>query len=76
MRNTPGEPHVCSPEILPWTDDVSDVIDTCPHMEPDVGQAQKNRKVPRPTPAAPNTTYVITRSRTATTTTDTNLSAQ
>ena len=37
MRNTPGEPHVCSPEISPCTNDVSDVIDTCPHMEPDVG---------------------------------------
>ena len=37
MRNTPGEPHVCSPEIFPGTDDDCEVIDTCPHMEPDVG---------------------------------------
>ena len=36
MRNTPGYPHVCSPEIFPCTDEVSDVTDTCPHMEPDV----------------------------------------
>ena len=36
MRNTPGIPHVCSPEIFPCTDEVSDVTDTCPHMEPDV----------------------------------------
>ena len=36
MRNTPGNPHVCSPEIFPCIDDVSDVTDTCPHMEPDV----------------------------------------
>ena len=36
MRNTPGNPHVCSPEILPCTGEVSDVTDTCPHMEPDV----------------------------------------
>ena len=37
MRNTPGEPYVYSPEFFPCTDDVSDVIDTCPHMQPDVG---------------------------------------
>ena len=37
MRNTPGKPHVCSPEIFPKTDEVSDVTDTCPHMEPDAG---------------------------------------
>ena len=36
MRNTPGTTHVCSPEILPQTDEVSDVTDTYPHMEPDV----------------------------------------
>ena len=36
MRNTPGNPHVCSPEIFPCIDEVSDVTDTCPHMEPDV----------------------------------------
>ena len=36
MRNTPGNPHVCSPETFPCTDEVSDVTDTCQHMEPDV----------------------------------------
>ena len=36
MRNTSGKPHVCSPEIFPCTDEVSDVTDMCPHMEPDV----------------------------------------
>ena len=36
MRNTPGNPHVCSPEISSRPDEVSDVTDTCPHMEPDV----------------------------------------
>ena len=36
IRNAPGKPHVCSPEINPCTDKVSDVTDTCPHMEPDV----------------------------------------
>ena len=36
IRNTPRNPHVCSPEITPCTNEVSDVTDTCPHMEPDV----------------------------------------
>ena len=36
MRNTPGEAHVCFPEIFPKTDELGDVTDTCPHMEPDV----------------------------------------
>ena len=36
MRNTPGNPHVCSPEIFPDTGEANDVTDTCPHMEPDV----------------------------------------
>ena len=36
MRNTPGNPHVCSPEIFLCTDEVSDVTDTCPHNERDV----------------------------------------
>ena len=36
MRNTPGTPHVCSPEIFLCTDEVSDVTDTCQHMKPDV----------------------------------------
>ena len=41
MRNTPGEPHVCSPEIFPCTQDDSDVIETCQHMEPDVGTSSE-----------------------------------
>ena len=36
MRNTPGNPHVCSPQIFPDTGDVNDVTDTYPHMGPDV----------------------------------------
>ena len=36
MRNTPGEPRVCSPDIFPNSDELGDVTDTCPHMEPDV----------------------------------------
>ena len=36
MRNTPGTTHVCSPEIFLQTDEVSEVTDTYPHVEPDV----------------------------------------
>ena len=36
MRNTPGNPHVCPPEYFRKTDELGDVTDTCPHMEPDV----------------------------------------
>ena len=35
LRNTPGNPHVCSPEIFPYTGDVNDVTYACPHMQPD-----------------------------------------
>ena len=37
MRNTPGATHECYPEIFSQTDENSDVADTHPHMEPDVG---------------------------------------
>ena len=36
MRNTPGNPHVCSPDIFPNLYQLGDVTDTCPHMEIDV----------------------------------------
>ena len=36
IRNIPGNPHVCSPEISPNTDELGDVTDTYPQMEPDV----------------------------------------
>ena len=36
MRNTPGEPHVCSPEVFPNTDELGDVTETYVHIEPDV----------------------------------------
>ena len=36
MRYTLGTTHECSPEIFPQTDEVSDVTDTYPHIEPDV----------------------------------------
>ena len=39
-------------------------------------QARNNRKTVRPTPAVPNTIYVITRNLTAMTTTDYNLSVE
>ena len=35
MRNTPGNPHVCSPEISPNTNELGDVTVTCPHIEAD-----------------------------------------
>ena len=35
LKNTPGKTHECSPEIFSDTDGVSDVTDTCPHMELD-----------------------------------------
>ena len=44
MRNTPRNPHVCSPEIFPCTDEVSDVTDTCPHMEPDVESSSEQQE--------------------------------
>ena len=44
MRNTPGNPHVCSPEICPCTDEVSDVTDTSPRMEPDVESSSEQPK--------------------------------
>ena len=50
MRNTPGNPLVCSPEIFPCTDEVSDVTDTCPHMEPD---AESSSEQPQNSPANP-----------------------
>ena len=36
MRNTLGARHECFPEFFLQTDEVSDVTDTYPHMEPDV----------------------------------------
>ena len=34
MRNIPGNSHVCSPEISPNADELGDVTDRYPHMEP------------------------------------------
>ena len=50
MKSTTGNPHVCSPEIFPCTDEVSDVTDTCPHMEPD---AESSSEQPQNSPANP-----------------------
>ena len=76
MRNTRGARHECPAEISPPIDETRDVEDTYTYTEPDVGQARNNSKTVRATPAAPNTTCVITRSQTAMTTTDINPSAQ
>ena len=43
MRNTRGNTHECSPEILPPTDDTSDVADTYRHMEPDEGTSSEQQ---------------------------------
>ena len=44
MGNTPGKPHLRSPEIFPNTDELGDVTDTCPHMEPDVETSSEQPK--------------------------------
>ena len=49
-KNTPGATHECSSEILPQTDEVSDVTDTYPHMEPD---AESNMEQPENSPTKP-----------------------
>ena len=36
MRNTPGTTHECYPEVFPQTEELCDVTDTHPNMEPDV----------------------------------------
>ena len=50
MRNTPGSPHVCSLQNFPNTDEVTDVTDTCPHMEPDV---ESSSEQPQHSPTNP-----------------------
>ena len=50
MRNTPGNPHVCSPDFFPNTDEVSDVTDTCPQMEHD---AETSSEQPQNSPTNP-----------------------
>ena len=50
MRNTPGNPLVCSPEIFTDTGEVRDVTDTCPHMEPDV---ESSSEQPQNSPTNP-----------------------
>ena len=76
MRDTQGTTHQRYPEIFPETDEISDVTDTYPHIEPDVTQARNNRKIVRPTPAVRDKIYVTTRSLIAMTTIDINESAE
>ena len=45
MGNTPGTPHECSPEVFPQTDEVSDLTDTYPHMEPDVESSSEQPEI-------------------------------
>ena len=58
MRNTPGNALECSPEIFPYTDEVSDVAGTCPHMEPDV---ESSPEQPENSPANPRSSKNILR---------------
>ena len=44
MRNTQGNTHECSPEILPPTDETSDVTNTYTQMEPDVGTSSEQQR--------------------------------
>ena len=50
MKTTPRNPHVRSPDIFPNTDELGDVTDTCPHMEPD---ADTNSEQPQNSPTNP-----------------------
>ena len=50
MRNTSENSHVCSPEISPNTDELGDVTDTYPHMEPNV---ETNSEQPQNSPTNP-----------------------
>ena len=50
MRNTPGATHECSPGIFPQTDEVSNVTDTYPHMEPN---AEPSSEQPENSPTNP-----------------------
>ena len=50
MRNTPGNPHVCSPEVFPDTGEVKNVTDTCSHTEPD---AETSSEQPQNSPTNP-----------------------
>ena len=70
-RNKPATPQ-CPQEIFPQTEQLYDVTDTCPNMEPDMETSSENQAIVRPTPAVPNKIYVIIRSLIAMTITDTN----
>ena len=50
MRNTSGNPHVCSPEIFPNTNKLGDVTDTYPPMEPN---ADPSSEQPQNSPTNP-----------------------
>ena len=50
IKDTPGNQHVCPPDIFPNTDELGDVTDTCPHMEPD---ADTSSEQPQNSPTNP-----------------------
>ena len=47
-RNKPGTTHECYPGVFPQTDEVSDITDTYPHMEPDAEASSEQSNI-RPT---------------------------
>ena len=73
MWNTPGTAQECSLEIFPQTEELCDVTDLYPAMEPDVDTSLEQPNSSPTTPAVLNTTYVIIRSLIVMTTTDKNL---
>ena len=79
MRNTPGTAHECSPDFLPQTEEIGDVTDTYPNMEPAVEMSSEQPNSSPTNSAVPNTNYVInriTRNLFAMTTIDIELSAE
>ena len=74
MRNTPRATHECSPEIFLQTDEVSNVTDTYPHMEPYV---EASLEQPEKSPTNPRSSeHNLRHNLTARTTIDISLSAE
>ena len=76
MRNTPGTTHECSPEIFLQTEEISDVTDTYPDMEPNAEAIWEQPEGSLTNPRSLNTIYVITRNLIAMMTSDINSSAE
>ena len=75
MRNTPGTAYECSPEVFPQTEEVSDVTDTYPNIEPDAEGSSEQAESSPTNPCSSKYNLVINPSLIAMTTTDFELSA-